>query len=48
MLQPEGQRMALKDVMWHPWMTRKPSEKRLNINFEKIRTYSKLSKVGDR
>lgn len=44
MLQPEGQRMALKDVMWHPWMTRKPSEKRLNINFEKIRTYSKLSK----
>jgi hypothetical protein len=34
----------LKEIAVHPWMSMKHLEKKLNINFEKIRNYSKFSK----
>ena len=44
-LNPAEQRISLKDIITHPWMSIKLSDKKLNINFEKIRNYSKFSKV---
>jgi len=44
-LVPQGNRISLKDIAGHPWMGMKSSEKKLNINFDKIRSYSKFSKV---
>lgn len=34
----------MKEIAVHPWMSMKHLEKKLNINFEKIRNYSKFSK----
>ena len=44
-LNPVDIRISLKDITNHPWMSMKLSDKKLNINFEKIRNYSKFSKV---
>lgn len=45
MLSPQDVRIGIKDIIKHPWMTMKLSDRKLNINFEKIRSYSKFSKV---
>ena len=42
---PQKDRISLKDIAAHPWMSMKSCERKLNINFEKIRSYSKFSKV---
>lgn len=44
MLSPQDVRIGIKDIIKHPWMTMKLSDRKLNINFEKIRSYSKFSK----
>jgi calcium-dependent protein kinase len=44
-LTPEDKRLSLKEVMNHPWLTMKLPDIKMNISFEKIRKYSKLSKV---
>ena len=45
-LVPQPDRISLKDIVSHPWLGMKTGERKLNINFEKIRSYSKFSKVG--
>ena len=45
-LVPQADRINLKDIVSHPWLGMKTGERKLNINFEKIRSYSKFSKVG--
>ena len=43
-LLPQKDRISLKDITVHPWMSMQVTERKLNINFEKIRSYSKFSK----
>ena len=38
-------RITIAGIMSHPWMTMKLTDKKLNINFMKIKKYSQLSKV---
>lgn len=45
LLNPEDTRISIREVLSHPWMTMQLEDRRLNINFEKIRNYSKFSKV---
>lgn len=45
-LVPQQGRISLKDIVAHPWLSMKTGERKLNINFEKIRSYSKFSKVA--
>ena len=41
----ENERITIQGIMSHPWMTMKLVDKKLNINFDKIKKYSQLSKV---
>lgn len=45
MLSPDERRISLKEIMAHPWMNNEIPRRELSINFEKIRSYSKFSKV---
>ena len=38
-------RIKIKDIMEHPWMTMNLEDQKLKISFEKINKFAKLSKV---
>ena len=44
-LMNENERISLASIMSHPWMTTKLNDKKLQINFMRIKKYSELSKV---
>jgi hypothetical protein len=44
-LQPEGKRISIADIFNDPWVIKESSKGPLKINFNKLSSFSKFSKV---